>query len=184
MTSTPPPPLPEEPMKQFVNSRLPAGVKVLFPCPHCNEGPLIFSRRVYREEPPKPTLAQLGMRRIQVKNLREPNREKFEKYYHTTWEALDKALESIFKKEEVKDGIEVLYRAVQDLCTLNKSPQLYEQLKGRMKDYISTQLKPKVLEDVKDNDNIETVRLLYFAWTQWEKQMVAISHFPTFLAHH
>jgi hypothetical protein len=173
-------PVTEATMMDFGNSSQ-EEPEVLFPCPACNAPPLLKTLRVVREKPP--SLTQSGARKLQVKNLREANKGKSEKYFNTTWESLDKALEAVFQKEKVQESMEVLYRGVENLCRLNKAPELFERLKKRLEDYVSTELKPKILEDVQDND-IETARLINFAWTQWEKQLVAISYLPTFLDHH
>jgi len=71
-------------------------------------------------------------------------------------------------------SLEGLYRGVENICRAGRAPELFGLLNICCNDYVSAQLKPKIIQAV-GNDVIQVARVVNAEWTQWEKQLVAMS---------
>lgn len=130
---------------------------------------------IYRPKPPRPPskgflLRQAGARMLDVKNLRESRKGCSEKYFDMIWKTLEPALEAILAREKIVGSMEEMYRGVENIYRFGKAQELAELLTKRLDDYVSTQMKPKVMQEIKDDD-IETLRIIGFAWRQWSEQL-------------
>jgi len=138
--------------------------------------PPIPSNNVRPSAPSKtlPPQCSSGVKKIQIQNLHKPTRNNADRYFHTTWESLSTALTAIFNRERIPMSLEGLYRGVENICRAGRAPELFSLLNICCKDYVSAQLKPKIIQAV-GNDVIQVARVVNAEWTQWEKQLVAMS---------
>ncbi|KAH0602680.1 uncharacterized protein H6S33_008330 [Morchella sextelata] len=114
---------------------------------------------------PPPFQPHAGARKLQIKNLRKPNRGDPDAYFNTTWGALDAALGSIFGGVKIAASLEELYRGVENICRAERGQQLAERLRRRMDGYVGGRLKGDV------GVGGEVVKEVEKAWRKWNEQL-------------
>ncbi|EEP80158.1 conserved hypothetical protein [Uncinocarpus reesii 1704] len=115
-----------------------------------------------------------GPKRLTVKNLRVVPKLDQDQYFETVWAQLDRALTAIFNGQKPADSLEELYKGAENVCRQKRALNLAQKLKDRCKTYISNYVVPTLVAKSKNNDNIDTLRLVEAAWATWSLRLVTI----------
>ncbi|KAK7207098.1 Cullin family-domain-containing protein [Myxozyma melibiosi] len=100
-----------------------------------------------------------------------------EKYFNSTWLALNSALDNVFHDQPISDSFEALYRGVENLCRVDKSRSLWENLKMRMTNHIAFDFVKQSLEPaVKSSDSADMVKLVVDKWLKWTAQLKIVQN--------
>ncbi|KAK9451569.1 Cullin family-domain-containing protein [Limtongia smithiae] len=106
-----------------------------------------------------------------------------DKYFATTWNLLNSALDSVFKNEPVNTSFEGLYRGVENLCRADKSTSVWDNLKMRItghikNDFLQGELLPaakRILAQGETSTSANNmVDLVIEVWVRWSAQLSTI----------
>ncbi|KAF1837779.1 Cullin-domain-containing protein [Decorospora gaudefroyi] len=114
--------------------------------------------------------ANSGPKRLLVKNFKPTRKVDPKVFLDQTWQKIDKALDTIFRQDEIDFSLEELYRGVENVCRQNMAKDIKERLVGKCKDYVGATLKAKVKESLA-RTNVDVLRATLQAWTVWNSQM-------------
>lgn len=117
--------------------------------------------------------ASAGPKRLLVKNFKPTRSVDPKVFLDHTWQKIDKALDTIFRQDQIDFSLEVLYRGVENACRQNMAKDIKERLVIKCRDYVSGTLKAKVKESL-GRTNVDVLRAALQAWTVWNSQMKVI----------
>jgi cullin-4 len=120
---------------------------------------------------PRPNLhPELGVKKIQVKNLRTIARQDPRAYFDTVWEKLDKSLSAVYQGSRVTYSLEELYKGVENVCRQGFAEELSGRLEQRARSHVKDAVRRSLLSGI-ERDNIHVLRDVVDAWTSWIAQM-------------
>ena len=120
---------------------------------------------------PRPNLhPELGVKKIQVKNLRTVPRTDPRQYFTTVWEKLDKSLTAVYAGEKVAYSLEELYKGVENVCRQQHAEELNTRLEQRARSHVKEAVRKTLLSGVA-RSNVDVLRSVVDAWTAWITQM-------------
>jgi cullin-4 len=121
---------------------------------------------------PRPNLhPELGVKKIQVKNLRTVTRTDPRQYFTTTWAKLDKSVTAVYGGEKVEYSLEELYKGVENVCRQQHAEELNSKLEQRAREHVKETVRRKLLDQVDSSSNLEVLRAVVSAWKTWVTQM-------------
>ncbi len=116
---------------------------------------------------------RIGARKFVIKNLRPaPREDDVRHYYERTRLALDDALRCIFRDVNPPQPYETLYRGVEDVCRAGHAGDLYEKLRGRCEEHLSTNVLPHIRAKVQTKSNLDLLKVVNQSWKEWNDQLV------------
>jgi cullin-4 len=115
--------------------------------------------------------AQLGAKKIVVKNLRTTPRSDPKQYLNQTWEKLNTSLDAIFRDTKIPYSLEELYRGVENVCRQGYAAELCGKLEDKARTYAVTCVKAERLGDLQQS-NVDMLKAVVEAWAVWNRQMV------------
>ena len=114
----------------------------------------------------------MGAKKLIVKNFRKTSKSCPDQYFKHTWSQLDAALSAIFHGGKAPNSLEELYRGVENICRQDRAPALFEQLREKCKDNVSTRLKPSLISNATSGSDTDFLRVVLDAWSTWSTQLV------------
>ena len=114
-----------------------------------------------------------GVKRLTVKNLKTGPGPDLNEYFKKIWAQLDKALDIIFRGEQMVFSMEELYRGVENVCKQKKAEQLSHNLQRRCIDHFVGVIRPSLLRALENADNISGLRTVVDGWSTWKTQLVS-----------
>jgi cullin-4 len=118
--------------------------------------------------------ANTGPKRLVVKNFKPTRKVDPRVFLDQTWQKIEKALDTIFRQDDVDFSLEELYRGVENVCRQNMAKDIKERLITTCRDYVGGSLKAKVKESL-GRPNIDVLRATLQAWALWNSQMVSLT---------
>ncbi|KIW00071.1 hypothetical protein, variant [Verruconis gallopava] len=123
---------------------------------------------------PRPNLhPELGVKRIQVKNLRTVTRADPRKYFEDIWAKLDTCLQAVFMGEKAPYSLEELYKGVENVCRQGRGEELNNRLETKARSHVTDKVKNRLLGAV-DRSNVEMLADVVAEWQAWATYMDAI----------
>ena len=120
---------------------------------------------------PRPNLhPELGVKKIQVKNLRTVTRTDPRQYFTTVWDKLDKSLTAVYNGEKVAYSLEELYKGVENVCRQQHAEELNSKLENRARTHVKDAVRKSLLDRI-DGSNVDVLRNVVDAWAAWATQM-------------
>lgn len=113
-----------------------------------------------------------GARRLVVKNLRTGSRLNQESYFEKIWGQLDAALSAIFGGGKPEVSLEELYKGAENVCRQGRAAVLAKRLQDRCREHVSGRLRDKLVAKAADGSNVDTLRAVVEAWSQWQSKLV------------
>ncbi|KAF1847191.1 Cullin-domain-containing protein [Cucurbitaria berberidis CBS 394.84] len=119
---------------------------------------------------PAPNMHASGPKRLLVKNFKPTRKVDPRVFLDQTWQKIEKALDTIFRQEDIDFSLEELYRGVENICRQNMAKDVKERLVIKCRDYVGGSLKAKVKESL-GRTNIDVLRATLQAWAVWNGQV-------------
>lgn len=114
-----------------------------------------------------------GVRQLNVRNMRKPMKMKQDAYVAKTWAALDDALTTILSGQKVQGSLEALYRAIENICLIDRAREIYDMLMVRFNAHFTQQLVP-ALEAEPFLLPGHVIARVVANWARWREQSVRL----------
>lgn len=115
-----------------------------------------------------------GAKKLVIKNLRTTSRSNLEQYYDKTWNELDDALTTVFKRQDPAVPLEVLCRGVEATCRHGRAEKLFWHLKERCRGFLEKELLP-IVEREAAGSNVDSLKAVWRFWSIWNDQSVRVN---------
>nr|CAG4640653.1 EOG090X01NX [Eulimnadia texana] len=123
---------------------------------------------VNKISPLKP--ASGAVKKIVIKNLKEAPKLP-DNYREVAWNKLKEAVVAIQNSKSIQSTLEELYQGVQNMCSYNMAPQLYDNLKMLIESHVRDSLVPFLAESIEPSTFLKTMNE---CWQSHCQQMILI----------
>ncbi|RWA12107.1 hypothetical protein EKO27_g2990 [Xylaria grammica] len=122
-----------------------------------------------------------GAKKLTVSKLRAIScPDDVERYYERRRHELADALVAIFKRQQPRQPLETLYRAVEDICRHGAARELFDILRAQCESYLNGPLQQSILRDG-GSSNVDMLKAVYKHWIIWNSQSAIIRSIFSYL---
>lgn len=121
-----------------------------------------------------------GPKKLVVKNLRTTPKVDPQDFFNRKWKEQAAALDALFAGNGSKLMLEELYRSTEHICRQGKASELFDRLKEKCIDHLSSVVRPKLVQSCA-GERIAALRDFVDAWQLWQHQLRTIRHIYFYL---